>query len=83
MFAPQVIGLSPLEREQIRARLDRTVGNPTAKAAIDMAVWDVIGQSAGLPVTELLGGYGNQLRVASHGRVRRAGRDGGRGRAGR
>jgi L-alanine-DL-glutamate epimerase-like enolase superfamily enzyme len=64
VFAPQVTGLSPLEREQIRARLDRTVGNPTAKAAIDMAVWDVIGQSAGLPVTELLGGYGNQLRVA-------------------
>ena len=64
VFAPQVIGLSPLEREQIRVRLDRTVGNPTAKAAIDMAVWDVIGQSAGLPVTELLGGYGNQLRVA-------------------
>jgi L-alanine-DL-glutamate epimerase-like enolase superfamily enzyme len=37
VFAPQVVGLSPLEREQIRARLDRTVGNPTAKAAIDMA----------------------------------------------
>jgi len=64
VFAPQVIGLSPLEREQIRARLDRTVGNPTAKAAIDMAVWDVIGQSAGVPVTELLGGYGNRMRVA-------------------
>jgi len=64
VFAPQVTGLSPLEREQLRARLDRTVGNPTAKAAIDMAVWDVIGQSAGLPVTELLGGYGNRMRVA-------------------
>jgi L-alanine-DL-glutamate epimerase-like enolase superfamily enzyme len=64
VFAPQVIGLSPLEREQIRARLDRTVGNPTAKAAIDMAVWDIIGQSVGLPVTELLGGYGDRMRVA-------------------
>ena len=64
VFAPQVTGLSPLEREQIRTRLDRTVGNPTAKAAIDMAVWDVIGQSVGLPVTELLGGYGNRMRVA-------------------
>jgi L-alanine-DL-glutamate epimerase-like enolase superfamily enzyme len=55
VFAPQVTGLT---------RLDRTVGNPTAKAAIDMAVWDVIGQSVGLPVTELLGGYGNRMRVA-------------------
>ena len=27
-----------------------------------MAVWDVIGQSAGLPVTELLGGCGDRLR---------------------
>lgn len=64
VFAPQVVGLSPAEREQIRARLDRTVGNPAAKAAIDMAVWDIIGQAAGLPVTELLGGYGNRMRVA-------------------
>jgi L-Ala-D/L-Glu epimerase len=64
VFAPQVVGLSPLEREQIRTRLDRTVGNPAAKAAIDMAAWDVIGQSVGLPVTELLGGYGNRMRVA-------------------
>jgi L-Ala-D/L-Glu epimerase len=64
VFAPEVTGLSPYEREQIRVRLDRTVGNPTAKAAIDMAVWDVIGQASGLPVTELLGGYGNRMRVA-------------------
>ena len=64
VFGPQVVGLSPLEREQIRTRLDRTVGNPAAKSAIDMAVWDVIGQSVGLPVTELLGGYGNRMRVA-------------------
>ncbi|MBV9795967.1 MAG: enolase [Actinobacteria bacterium] len=64
VFAPQVTGLSPLEREQLRVRLDRTVGNPTAKAALDMAVWDIVGQATGLPVTELLGGYGNRMRVA-------------------
>lgn len=63
VFTPQIVGLSPLEREQIHGRLDRTVGNPAAKAAIDMAVWDIIGQSVGLPLTELLGGYGNQMRV--------------------
>lgn len=64
IFAPQAVGLSPLEREQLHARLGRTVGNPTAKAAIDMAVWDIIGQAVGVPVTELLGGYGTQMRVA-------------------
>jgi L-alanine-DL-glutamate epimerase-like enolase superfamily enzyme len=64
IFAPQAVGLSPWDREQLHARLGRTVGNPAAKAAIDMAVWDIIGQAAGVPVTELLGGYGNQMRVA-------------------
>lgn len=64
VFAPQVVGLSPLGREQIRGRLERTIGNPAAKAAIDMAAWDIIGQFAGVPVTELLGGYGVRMRVA-------------------
>ncbi|WP_406451516.1 enolase [Streptomyces sp. NBC_01622] len=64
VFAPQITGLSALEREVIHARLDRTVGNPTAKAAIDMAVWDVIGQAAGMPVTELLGGWSDRMRVS-------------------
>ncbi|GEL24796.1 muconate cycloisomerase [Pseudonocardia sulfidoxydans NBRC 16205] len=64
VFAPQIVGLSPLDREQVRVRLDRTVGNPTAKAAIDMALWDVVGQALGVPVTDLLGGYGDRMRVA-------------------
>ena len=34
VFAPDVVGLSVFDREQIHARLDRTVANPTAKAAI-------------------------------------------------
>ncbi len=64
IFAPAVVGMSPLDREAIRGRLDRTVGNPTARAAVDMALWDVIGRSLGLPVTTLLGGYGTSMRVA-------------------
>jgi L-alanine-DL-glutamate epimerase-like enolase superfamily enzyme len=63
VFAPQIVGLSPLERETIHARLNRTVANPAAKAAIDIAMWDLIGQSVGLAVTDLLGGYGNRMRV--------------------
>ena len=64
LFAPAITGLSPLDREAIHARLNGTVGNPTAKASIDMAVWDVIGQSLGVPVTQLLGGYTDRMRVA-------------------
>ncbi|WP_375479321.1 mandelate racemase/muconate lactonizing enzyme family protein [uncultured Jatrophihabitans sp.] len=64
IFAPQIVGLSPLERESVHTRLNRTIANPTAKSALDMALWDIIGQSVGLPVTDLLGGYGNRMRVA-------------------
>jgi L-Ala-D/L-Glu epimerase len=64
LFASTITGLSPLDREAIHARLNRTVGNPTAKASIDMAVWDVLGQSLGVPVTQLLGGYTDRMRVA-------------------
>lgn len=64
IFAPQIVGLSAIERETIHARLGGTVANPTAKSAIDMALWDIIGQSVGLPVTDLLGGYSNRMRVS-------------------
>jgi L-Ala-D/L-Glu epimerase len=64
IFAPQVVGLSPVEREAMHARLNRTIANPTAKAALDMAVWDVIGQSLGASVTDLLGGYTDRMRVS-------------------
>ncbi|MFC8419875.1 mandelate racemase/muconate lactonizing enzyme family protein [Streptomyces sp. NPDC057236] len=64
IFAPQIVGLAALEREAVHAKLDRTVGNPTAKAAIDMALWDIIGQAAGMPVSGLLGGYTDRMRVS-------------------
>ncbi|MFC8830408.1 mandelate racemase/muconate lactonizing enzyme family protein [Streptomyces sp. NPDC057137] len=64
IFTPQILGLSPLERELIHEQLDRTVGNPAAKSAMDMALWDIIGQAAGIPVTELLGGYTDRMRVS-------------------
>ena len=64
LFAPQVEGLSLLEREQVVARLHRTVGNPAAKSAIDMAIWDALGRSLDQSVTDLLGGYAGSLRVS-------------------
>lgn len=64
IFAPQIIGVSPLERESIHARLNRTVANPAAKAAIDIAVWDIIGQALRVSVTDLLGGYSDRMRVS-------------------
>ncbi|MGQ4601164.1 enolase C-terminal domain-like protein [Nocardia sp. R6R-6] len=64
IFAPQIIGLTLLQRETIGARLGRTVGNPTAKAAIDMAVWDALGRTLDVQVTDLLGGFTDRMRVS-------------------
>lgn len=64
VFAPAVVGLSLTEREVVHARLSRTVGNPVAKAAIDMAMWDALGRTLDLSVTEMLGGYTDRMRVS-------------------
>jgi len=64
LFAPDLVGSSLLEREQIHARLSRTVGNPVAKASIDIAIWDALGRTLGLQTTELLGGYTDRMRVS-------------------
>lgn len=64
IFAPEIVGLGLLEREVMHARMSRTVGNPAAKAAVDMAVWDALGRTLDLPVSHLLGGYTDRMRVA-------------------
>jgi L-Ala-D/L-Glu epimerase len=64
IFAAQIVGSDPYDREAFAALLHRTVGNHTAKAAIDMALWDILGRSTGISVTDLLGGYTDRLRVS-------------------
>ena len=64
IFTPQLVGLTLLEREVALARMHRTVGNPAAKAAVDMAIWDALGRTLGQPVTSLLGGYTDRMRVS-------------------
>ena len=54
---PLLQGQHPLRREAIHARLDGLVtGAPSAKAAIDLALWDIAGKHAGCSVATLLGG---------------------------
>ncbi|MGE0219284.1 mandelate racemase/muconate lactonizing enzyme family protein [Mycolicibacterium sp.] len=64
IFAPQIVGLPLTEREVVTTRLARTVGNPTAKAAVDMAIWDALGRTLGLSVSAMLGGYTDRMRVS-------------------
>ncbi|SDM53831.1 mandelate racemase/muconate lactonizing enzyme family protein [Sediminibacillus halophilus] len=64
VIAPALIGKSLLAIEDVFQTLDQCmVGNTSAKAAIDMAVYDCFSQHCGLPLYQLLGGYRNQLET--------------------
>jgi muconate cycloisomerase len=57
IFAPLLIGHDPRDIERHTHTMQRALfGNPFTKAAIEMALWDILGKSAGLPVYRLLGG---------------------------
>jgi len=57
-LAPVLIGEDPLQREALRRQLRPRVFPlpPQALAAIDIALWDLAGQAAGLPLYQMLGG---------------------------
>lgn len=54
---PAVIGLEPTAIQQVHARMNRVLReNDLAKAAVDIACYDLAGKLLGVPVYELLGG---------------------------
>ena len=56
-LAPVLIGADPLGSEALMARCDAWLqGHVYAKSALDIALWDITGKKAGLPVYSLLGG---------------------------
>ncbi|HTO84726.1 MAG TPA: mandelate racemase/muconate lactonizing enzyme family protein [Methylomirabilota bacterium] len=56
-LAPKLLGDDPTQVNALARRMDHLLkGHPYAKAAIDMACWDILGKAAGLPLAELLGG---------------------------
>jgi muconate cycloisomerase len=56
-LAPAVKGCAPGEIVELHARMDRAVkGFPYAKAAMEIAAYDLAGKQCGLPVSRLLGG---------------------------
>jgi L-Ala-D/L-Glu epimerase len=55
MFAPQ-LGDDPFALEDILNTLDHVIGlNPSAKAAVDMALYDIVGKMLNVPLYKLLG----------------------------
>jgi L-alanine-DL-glutamate epimerase-like enolase superfamily enzyme len=62
-IAPKLIGEDPAQLDRLNRLMDRELkGHPYVKSALDMAAWDILGQVAGLPVCQLLGGrYGDDF----------------------
>ena len=57
LVAPVLVGEDPTQISVLRQKLDRCIRfNPFAKAAVEMALWDLKGKQLGVPVCELLGG---------------------------
>ena len=60
-IAPHLIGWDPRQVDRINDAMDEALtGHNHAKAAIDVACWDVFGKSVTMPVCELLGGATGQ-----------------------
>ena len=56
---PVVMGQDPLERERLYQSMWRMSRNATYRCigAVDIALWDIAGKVAGLPIHRLIGGY--------------------------
>ncbi|MBI2824291.1 MAG: muconate cycloisomerase [Planctomycetia bacterium] len=66
VFAPLLIGCDPADTAAIERRMDQACAhNWFAKAAIEMACWDIRGRAAGKPVYQLLGGARRPLAIRS------------------
>ena len=64
-LGPHLLGHDPRELEKLNRRMDAALqGHPYVKSAIDIACWDLLGKSTGLPVCTLLGGrYGDDFAL--------------------
>ena len=66
-LAPLLIGENPMEFERLHEKMDKTVYQaPAAKAAIDIACYDVVGKKLGVPVYQLLGGRYHEKFPITH-----------------
>lgn len=56
-LAPALLGLDPRDLATVHQRMERTLrGFGFAKSPLDVACWDLLGRSVGLPLYVLLGG---------------------------
>jgi L-alanine-DL-glutamate epimerase-like enolase superfamily enzyme len=60
---PILMGQNPLDRERLGKAMWKRVRTTTVRAigAVDIALWDIAGQVAGLPIHRLLGSYRDKV----------------------
>ncbi|MFT8309598.1 MAG: dipeptide epimerase [Sporolactobacillus sp.] len=64
VIRPLIVGLAIENREQIYQVIEKSIlHNTSAKAAVDIAVYDCLAKKAGLPLYQLLGGNGSELET--------------------
>jgi L-Ala-D/L-Glu epimerase len=61
---PLLLGLSPLATEAVSARLGTVTANNVARGAVDLAVWDLVGQVLECSCHMLLGGFAPDVAAA-------------------
>lgn len=64
-LGPHLLGYDACEIGVLNRRMDSALqGHPYVKSGIDMACWDILGKTAGLPVCTLLGGrFGDDVTL--------------------
>ncbi|HBE9435914.1 chloromuconate cycloisomerase [Clostridioides difficile] len=64
MFKKELIGKDPLDIETIHTIMDRIIiGNTSAKAAIDIALYDIKGKIMNVPLYKVLGGFDSKVQT--------------------
>ncbi|BCB03705.1 mandelate racemase/muconate lactonizing enzyme family protein [Bacillus sp. KH172YL63] len=64
VITPVIIGSDLLDYEKLFQYIHSCIiGNSSAKAAVDMAIYDCLAQNSGLPLFKYLGGYRNELET--------------------
>lgn len=64
VLAPLVLGSDPIAIERVVAEMNRLVdGAASARAAIELALQDIRGKHAEMPLYELLGGHANEPTI--------------------
>lgn len=64
LFKQGLIGMDAMNIEGVHEMMDRLLGgNTSAKAAVDIALYDIKGKAMGQPLYKVLGGYKNKIET--------------------